>query len=120
MIVAIRTIVLISALTSGALLLAATDSVFGAEAPGDIQFERQAGEGKEAAFPPAIFQHWLHRVRYRCDACHDSLFEMKRGATPVTMELIAEGEACGACHNGIRAFDDSFQNCSRCHRQPAD
>jgi c(7)-type cytochrome triheme protein len=84
--------------------------------PGDIQFERIEGDaGEMETFPPAIFPHWIHRINYRCDACHDSLFEMKRGATPVTMDLMKEGKVCGACHNGERAFYVDFKNCHRCH-----
>jgi c(7)-type cytochrome triheme protein len=88
-------------------------------APGDLLYERE-DKSEIIAFPPSVFPHWIHRINYRCDACHDSLFEMKRGATPVTMELIGKGEVCGACHDGVLAFDDSFQNCARCHRVPSD
>jgi len=94
--------------------------VMAEEAPGDIRFEREGEEEGASPFPPSIFQHWLHRARYRCDACHDSLFKMELGATPVTMQLIGEGKACGACHNGINAFASTFENCNRCHRQDAD
>jgi c(7)-type cytochrome triheme protein len=104
----------------GCLLLVVFPAAMGAGAPGDLQFEREGDEGTAGPFPPAFFPHWVHRARYRCDACHDSLFEMKRGVTPVSMALIAEGKACGACHNGNQAFDDGFENCARCHRPPAD
>ena len=50
----------------------------------------------------------------------DSLFEMRKGVTPVTMDMMAKGEVCGACHNGDQAFDDNFVNCGRCHRVPED
>ena len=91
--------------------------------PGDVLYERNVEEGEDSqieTFPPSIFPHWKHRIQYRCDVCHDSLFEMKPGVTPVTMDMMKEGEVCGACHNGSIAFDDSFENCSRCHRAPAD
>jgi c(7)-type cytochrome triheme protein len=87
--------------------------------PGDIVYEREV-EAENEAFPPATFPHWIHRINYRCDACHDSLFEMKKGATPVTMEMIGKGETCGACHNGKLAFSDDFVNCARCHRPATD
>jgi c(7)-type cytochrome triheme protein len=93
--------------------------VMGAEpstVPGDIQYERiESGEGDMSAFAPAIFPHWIHRINYRCDACHDSLFKMKLGATPVTMDLMKEGKVCGACHDGKLAFSSGFENCNRCH-----
>lgn len=70
-------------------------------------------------FPPATFPHLPHRVAYRCYACHDRLFPMKKGATkPITMDEISAGNACGACHNGKLAFAaDNLSNCSRCHLQ---
>lgn len=110
-------------LVIGGLLTLASVPAAADEAPGDIRYQRGDSEMVDeaaAAFPPSVFPHWVHRVRYRCDACHDGLFTMELGATPVTMALIAEGKACGACHDGQRAFDDSFENCSRCHQPAAD
>jgi len=83
-------------------------------APGDLRYERE-DKSEIEAFPPSIFPHWIHRARYRCDACHDDLFEMKKGGTPVTMDLMKEGKVCGTCHDGRAAFASSFQTCSRCH-----
>ena len=90
-----------------------------AAAPGDILYDRE-DKTDITAFPPTVFPHWLHRIHYRCDACHDSMFEMKKGATPVTMDMIDKGEACGICHNGKIAFGSDFSNCQRCHVPPAD
>ena len=90
-----------------------------AAAPGDILYDRE-DKTDITAFPPTVFPHWLHRIHYRCDVCHDSMFEMKKGATPVTMDMIDKGEACGICHNGEIAFDSDFSNCVRCHVPPAD
>ena len=83
-------------------------------APGDVIYER-TDEQTASVFPPSIFPHWKHRIHYRCDACHDSLFEMRLGGTPVTMDLIADGKTCGTCHNGTQAFRVTLSNCSRCH-----
>ena len=91
-------------------------TVVAEEPPGNLVFEREGDQEATGAFPPSIFPHWVHRVRYRCDACHNSLFEMKAGATVVSMATIKSGQHCGACHNGSLAFDDSFENCARCHR----
>lgn len=68
------------------------------------------------AFPPSVFPHWIHRINYRCDACHEDLFEMKIGGTLVTMDLIKKGEVCGACHNGLQAFEVNLSTCNKCHR----
>jgi len=104
-------------LFAGLLLLLLVIPVNGSAtdpAPGDMRYERQDKREIEA-FPPSVFPHWVHRIRYRCDACHDSLFAMKSGTTPVTMDLMKEGKVCGACHDGKAAFASSFQTCSRCH-----
>lgn len=87
-----------------------------AAAPGDIIFERAGPQSADPQYPPAVFPHWVHRIRNRCDACHTSIFEMKAGSLPITMDMIMRGEACGKCHNGIAAFDVDFQSCSRCHK----
>ena len=87
-----------------------------AMAPGDIQYTREGGDPEKLeSFPPSIFQHWVHRIRYRCDACHDSLFKMAPNSTPVTHDLMKQGKVCSACHNGTTAFDEGFDNCHRCH-----
>jgi c(7)-type cytochrome triheme protein len=81
---------------------------------GDIVFERKAHEGMEDV-PPAVFPHWLHRMQYKCAACHDEAFKMKAGADEVTMDLIQSGKACGLCHNDKTAFGSNFDTCPRCH-----
>ncbi len=88
-----------------------------AQAPGDMQFERKDGDPKEMkTYPPSIFQHWIHRMRYRCDACHNTKFAMKAGETAtITHDLMDQNKFCSACHNGDIAFDAGFKNCNRCH-----
>ena len=90
----------------------------GIAALGDIEFERGEEEEGSAGIRPAVFPHWVHRVRFRCYVCHPRLFEMQQGANEITMEKIKQGEFCGACHNGTTAFRVEFQNCTRCHREP--
>ena len=94
-------------------------SVHGAEAPGDIHFQREGEEAMGGPFPPSVFPHWIHRINYRCDACHDGLFRMEQGSTEITMDEITAGESCGSCHNGQAAFDGSVANCGRCHAAQA-
>jgi c(7)-type cytochrome triheme protein len=87
-----------------------------AEAPGDIEFER---EGEAAGpVPPAVFTHWRHRIRYRCYVCHPRIFNMEAGSNKITMKSIGKGEWCGVCHNGKTAFKVDFKNCARCHFKP--
>lgn len=66
----------------------------------------------------AIFPHWVHRIRFRCKACHMQVFEPRAGANAVTMQMIKEGQACGVCHNGRDAFAATIGTCQRCHRSP--
>lgn len=97
------------------LLLSATTLVearSGWAVEGDIVFQRKGGEG---GVPPAVFPHWIHRIRYKCYACHPALFEMRAGANPITKDAIREGKFCGACHNGKIAWGVSFETCNRCH-----
>lgn len=87
-------------------------------APGDLVIPRK-GEDLDTKFTPeSIFPHWIHRVQYRCDACHDSLFKMELGATDITMDMMDKNESCGVCHNGDVAFAIAFQSCNRCHAIP--
>jgi len=88
-------------------------------APGDLVIPRRE-KGTEEFMAPSIFPHWVHRIRYRCDACHDRLFKMESGANEITMDMINKGQACGTCHNGKRAFAVTFEGCDRCHRPPAE
>jgi c(7)-type cytochrome triheme protein len=86
-------------------------------APGDLVIPRKDSADSDD-ISPSVFPHWLHRTRYRCDSCHPRLFEMKLGASEISMDLIRKGESCGACHNGQQAFAVSFTNCARCHVSP--
>lgn len=79
---------------------------------GDVVFKRKGGEG---GTPLAVFPHWIHRIRYKCYACHPTPFEMKAGANEVSMDLIGQGKACGLCHNNQIAWGVSFETCARCH-----
>lgn len=69
-------------------------------------------------YPPVVFPHWRHRVRFKCSACHPDLFEMKKGSNPITMDALRQGEFCAKCHNGETAFEVTFDSCTRCHVQP--
>lgn len=81
----------------------------------DVTFARPADSAAagRATFPPARFAHWVHRVRYRCMACHPGLFAAQAGADTLTMNEMNGGRACGACHDGRNAF--GLFECNRCH-----
>jgi len=108
---------LLTCLMTLSLLLAnapvsAADSVVG-----DIKFARKSKGGDE--FAPAVFPHWVHRVKYKCYACHNKQvnFALKAGTAAITMDLIDEGKFCGTCHKGKPAFGVSFETCIKCHRK---
>lgn len=67
----------------------------------------------EKSFPPSIFPHGVHRIRYTCGACHPVLFNMEPGSNEITMESMRTGENCGTCHNDAIAF--GVMACGRCH-----
>ncbi len=94
----------------GTSLLIAAAAALAVE--GDIVFIRQIEPGGTS---PAVFPHWIHRIRYKCYACHDAVFRMKRGENPITMDAIREGKFCGVCHDGKIAWAITFDSCNRCH-----
>ena len=100
-----------------AALVLAVSPLEGACAPdlGDIVFARKVGGSDDIA--PATFPHWLHRIQYRCYACHDAPFKMKAGSNAITMDAISDGKMCGACHDGKTAFAPTVNTCGRCHRE---
>ena len=79
---------------------------------GDVVMKRSV---ENSMLPPAVFSHWFHRIRYKCYACHPTLFKMKRGAEMTMDDITEKGKYCGACHNGTIAWSVSFENCKKCH-----
>lgn len=65
--------------------------------------------------PDVVFPHFPHTLWLDCRNCHPSIFLMRAGTNPITMEKILRGEFCGRCH-GTVAFPIS--DCSRCHSNP--
>jgi c(7)-type cytochrome triheme protein len=60
-----------------------------------------------------VFRHTTHTRWMGCDTCHPEIFEMRKGADTLTMEMIYAGKACGVCH-GTVAFAVE-PNCAVCH-----
>lgn len=73
----------------------------------------------------ATFDHKIHTMDagLACDSCHDDIFAMESKADSkretFTMKAMAEGQFCGACHNGSDAFDSAGQ-CASCHFAPTE
>ncbi len=68
----------------------------------------------------ATFDHKVHTMEagLECSSCHDDVFSMQRGiavkSRKFTMKAMAEGQFCGACHDGDTAFSTDT-NCMACH-----
>ena len=67
------------------------------------------------AMPDVVFPHFPHTFWLDCANCHPGIFIMKKGANPISMVKIANGEFCGRCHGRV-AF--TLSNCARCHVKP--
>ncbi|MFH2123313.1 MAG: c(7)-type cytochrome triheme domain-containing protein [Pseudomonadota bacterium] len=67
-----------------------------------------------------VFSHKTHSEDFglECDACHNDLFEMQKGAAEkaddFTMQALYDGKYCGKCHDGSTAFA-SDTRCNSCH-----
>jgi c(7)-type cytochrome triheme protein len=71
-----------------------------------------------------IFEHGIHtEAGLDCESCHDDIFVMEAGAAAIngdfTMASFAEGNYCGACHDGDTAFNANSQ-CDACHHAPTE
>lgn len=54
----------------------------------------------------------------KCNDCHPKVFPMKAAEMPFTMAAMQEGQACGACHDGTKAFGVADEAaCSNCHKK---
>jgi c(7)-type cytochrome triheme protein len=67
---------------------------------------------------PVTFAHAAHLARgATCGDCHPRLFKMHKGGPVPTMDAMAGGKACGACHNGKKAFEVmDGDKCATCHK----
>lgn len=68
--------------------------------------------GKTAGMPIVTFPHKQHTEWLDCSNCHENIFKSKRGANPVNMLAILQGDFCGQCHGAV-AFP--LTQCFRCH-----
>lgn len=68
-----------------------------------------------AGMPMVLFPHRQHTAWLDCENCHDRIFKAKRGANPIGMFDILQGEYCGQCHGAV-SFP--LTQCTRCHSVP--
>ena len=102
-------------LISSSIILTISPAVY--SIMGDIVLDSYFKDGGK--FPPPKFPHWFHRMRFKCKVCHPAIFKMKKGENNITMEKIMKGEFCGRCHDGIIAWQVSFNTCPKCHAKQA-
>ncbi len=65
------------------------------------------------SMPWVRFPHLQHTEWLTCANCHPVPFIPKKGANPISMSAIIQGEYCGLCHGRV-AFPPTM-NCGRCH-----
>ncbi len=63
------------------------------------------------------YSHEFHVLKkgIKCSECHNAIFKPNASVFSSTMERMRNGETCGVCHNGKRAFDVRG-SCEKCHR----
>jgi c(7)-type cytochrome triheme protein len=66
---------------------------------------------------PVAFSHQNHTKKYSCNECHPKLFNMKKGTSSISMDMMYQGNSCGSCHNGKKAFAST--DCTKCHKMTA-
>ena len=59
------------------------------------------------------FPHKAHTEWLACPNCHPGVFQMQRGADPISMAKIYAGEYCGRCHGKVSFAVPT--GCPRCH-----
>ena len=83
---------------------------------GDIVLGKKLESMEKAGVKPVMFPHWFHRIRFKCKVCHEDIFVLQRGANDINMMAIMNGEFCGKCHDGTKAFaTKDAKSCNRCH-----
>ena len=83
--------------------------------PDAIQIARSADSPGEVAF-----NHSTHvdQEKPECTSCHPKQFRILKanaGRRPITHAEMEKGRACGACHDGKKAFGLQ-DDCTPCHR----
>jgi len=83
------------------------------ELPSDVSYTRSPDS------PAAvIFNHWVHvpLSGNRCDGCHPQPFRLVYPERKASHDEMDEGQGCGTCHDGQRAFGTTDEDaCLYCH-----
>ncbi len=74
-------------------------------------------EFKDGAMGKVTFDGKVHADKgLKCNDCHTKVFPMKKEEGKYTMKDMEGGKACGACHNGEKAFSVKG-DCGKCHKK---
>lgn len=82
----------------------------------EIPFPQKPIIYKQKDAAPVEFSHELHAAAFKCDDCHNKIWQMKRSPKKMNMDAMYEGKFCGICHNGKSAFAST--DCDKCHIEP--
>ncbi|HZV47140.1 MAG TPA: c(7)-type cytochrome triheme domain-containing protein [Thermodesulfovibrionales bacterium] len=94
------------------ILVALTPNLFAVPSGKTVSWEG-SGQGQ------IVFEGNEHAEKgFKCDSCHPSLFQMKKGSAKITLASHTNGQFCNACHNGKTAFGtDDPKKCNECHKK---
>jgi c(7)-type cytochrome triheme protein len=86
--------------------------------PETFTFSRGDGSPGEVSFSHETHHPRIENSRRSCAICHESGFSLRGPGRPllggVTMDRMKQGELCGTCHNGSKAF--GLDDCTSCHQ----
>jgi len=75
--------------------------------PGTVTYKVDIGEAK--------FSHDFHTQAYKCSDCHTRIFQYKAFSSKASMDDMAKGKSCGACHNKDKDAFSVTGDCDKCH-----
>lgn len=84
----------------------------GVAMPASVRIPKVAPHGEDDPPDAALFSHWAHD-RFKCYACHPSVFPQRR--LGFTHQDLDEGRYCASCHDGKRAWSFDEAECETCH-----
>jgi c(7)-type cytochrome triheme protein len=108
---AILIVVVVAALVGFLGAVVAQRAMAQAKGPPDFTFT-------DGAMGKVVYSHQFHLSKgLKCTDCHTKIFKMAKPAA-FKMADLNNGQFCGACHNGTKAFSvKEAANCSKCHKK---
>ena len=89
-------------------------------AMGQVPVPPDFSYGEKNPLGAVPFSHKFHvtEKKLACPDCHTKIFQMKKmaAAPQLKMKALNDGEFCGKCHDGTKAFaTKDAKSCNRCH-----